>query len=611
MTREDFFELLRRVKAERLLSSEADRLFGAARGIRYSLDLNFIQFSSAFGKQIHSAYDGGYKFECSTDEGFEVVVLFREQHKALVDSLQGQNSREIDVEVLGYDILYQKPILGYFEKELPPQNLVPNPAPDPKSVENRDEKSENAEKKQLPSISEPAEEENVDFAAPVDPARTREEVGVGADTRVVEGNTISIKPPIIVSALAEKMGLQPFEIVTDLIELEVFVAPNQAIEPEIAEKVCEHHGFIFERERREKEGGIQKLATGIEEPVSDPHPANLSTLEPHHWTKGSNEIGKQSQLHEASEALRPLLKGLKQATDLPPQPKSHWLSTTVVVVSILTILIAGPIFLSSNGAESPRSSIRTQRSEGVVSAKEVTTNLFNVNFRKAERSFERGQFATARLHALKGLSFINRSYSGLGGNNLKKFNYHLHNLLGRIYDRVGDSYESCRSFSKAKKYWYDQWSVKVDPNSSLARNLENSIDKQLLKLKDQGMGGLINESNKSLKPISKKWVDSVIQTATDDSRLKVGPNFLTRVLIETNEPYSGWVKSFHESGSIKEIVHLDRGRRHGHYRSWKIDGLIASYATYAQGKKTGLSTTFGKNQRDKSSLYKDGKLLDP
>ncbi|MBB81061.1 MAG: translation initiation factor IF-2 [Roseibacillus sp.] len=127
-------------------------------------------------------------------------------------------------------------------------------------------KTEKSGKKQLPSISKLAEEEDVDFAAPVDPGGTGEEVEVGSEAGIVEGNTISIKPPIIVSVLAEMMGLKPFEIMADLIALEVFVAPNQAIEPEIAEKVCEQHGFVFEREKREKGGGVHKVEEVIEEP---------------------------------------------------------------------------------------------------------------------------------------------------------------------------------------------------------------------------------------------------------------------------------------------------------------------------------------------------------
>ena len=127
-------------------------------------------------------------------------------------------------------------------------------------------KTEKSGKKQLPSISKLVEEEDGDFVAQIDPNGAGEEVEVANDAGVVEGNTISIKPPIIVSVLAEMMGLKPFEIMKDLIALEVFVAPNQAIEPEIAEKVCEQHGFVFEREKREKGGGVHKVEEVIEEP---------------------------------------------------------------------------------------------------------------------------------------------------------------------------------------------------------------------------------------------------------------------------------------------------------------------------------------------------------
>jgi translation initiation factor IF-2 len=83
---------------------------------------------------------------------------------------------------------------------------------------------------------------------------------------VKEGNIITIKPPIIVSALADLMNLKPFQLMADLIKLEVFVAPHQAIEPDIAEKLCEMHGFTFEREKREKGGGVHKEKKKIKEP---------------------------------------------------------------------------------------------------------------------------------------------------------------------------------------------------------------------------------------------------------------------------------------------------------------------------------------------------------
>ena len=128
-------------------------------------------------------------------------------------------------------------------------------------------KTEKSGKKQLPSISKLTDDQqDPDFVVGGGSAEAPEKVDESEEGGVVEGNTISIKPPIIVSVLAEMMGLKPFEIMKDLIALEVFVAPNQAIEPEVAEKVCEQHGFVFEREKREKGGGVHKVEEVIEEP---------------------------------------------------------------------------------------------------------------------------------------------------------------------------------------------------------------------------------------------------------------------------------------------------------------------------------------------------------
>jgi len=95
-----------------------------------------------------------------------------------------------------------------------------------------------------------------------------EEGGASEDAPVAakEGNIISIKPPIIVSALADLMELKPFQLMADLIKLEVFVAPHQAIEPDVAEKLCQMHGFVFEREKREKGGGVHKKKKKLKEP---------------------------------------------------------------------------------------------------------------------------------------------------------------------------------------------------------------------------------------------------------------------------------------------------------------------------------------------------------
>ncbi len=77
---------------------------------------------------------------------------------------------------------------------------------------------------------------------------------------------IHIKPPIILKDLAERMGIKPFNIIKDLIALEVFASLDSSIEPEIAAKICADHGFVFEKEKREKGGGVHKVEEVFEEP---------------------------------------------------------------------------------------------------------------------------------------------------------------------------------------------------------------------------------------------------------------------------------------------------------------------------------------------------------
>jgi translation initiation factor IF-2 len=77
---------------------------------------------------------------------------------------------------------------------------------------------------------------------------------------------IHLKPPIIVKDLAEAMDVKAFKLMKDLMELEVFANQNQSIEPEIASRICEKHGFYFEKEKREKGGGVHKVEEVIEEP---------------------------------------------------------------------------------------------------------------------------------------------------------------------------------------------------------------------------------------------------------------------------------------------------------------------------------------------------------
>ena len=86
------------------------------------------------------------------------------------------------------------------------------------------------------------------------------------ETSSEESKVIHIKPPIILKDLSDKMGIKPFNVIRDLMELDVFASLDSSIEPEVATKICEKHGFVFEKEKREKGGGVHKVEEVIEEP---------------------------------------------------------------------------------------------------------------------------------------------------------------------------------------------------------------------------------------------------------------------------------------------------------------------------------------------------------
>lgn len=126
-----------------------------------------------------------------------------------------------------------------------------------------------------PSASGPVAAIEVPEPAPAAPAPAPEAPAEEFEVNESGEKIIHLKPPIIVKDLAEKMGLRPFKVIADLITLKVFVAnADKAIELDVAEKVCEKHGFKLEREKREKGAGVHKVEEVIVEPeavvVEDP-----------------------------------------------------------------------------------------------------------------------------------------------------------------------------------------------------------------------------------------------------------------------------------------------------------------------------------------------------
>jgi translation initiation factor IF-2 len=99
---------------------------------------------------------------------------------------------------------------------------------------------------------------------PAEPQPAPVEPEVSEETAAAK--TIHIKPPIIVRELAQQIGIKPFQLIHDLMEMNIFAAINHTVEPDVATAVCKKHGFIFEVEKREKGAGVHKVEPVVEEP---------------------------------------------------------------------------------------------------------------------------------------------------------------------------------------------------------------------------------------------------------------------------------------------------------------------------------------------------------
>ena len=94
---------------------------------------------------------------------------------------------------------------------------------------------------QAPGPSEPpADSQNTED--PVEPTEPSVESA--------ELKTIHLKPPIVVRDFAVEVGLKPFKLISELMELGIFASMNQSIEEDVAKKLAERHGCLLEVHHR-------------------------------------------------------------------------------------------------------------------------------------------------------------------------------------------------------------------------------------------------------------------------------------------------------------------------------------------------------------------------
>src|SRR3954452_16314067 len=115
-----------------------------------------------------------------------------------------------------------------------------------------------------PPPTEPAQQPAVEITS------TPADVEAGPQQKV-----LLMKPPIVVKHFANELALKPHQLIAELMTHNIFANINQTIEPDIAAKIAEKHGFILEKERREKGGGVHK----VEQQVVAPPPPVIEKKE--------------------------------------------------------------------------------------------------------------------------------------------------------------------------------------------------------------------------------------------------------------------------------------------------------------------------------------------
>jgi translation initiation factor IF-2 len=105
----------------------------------------------------------------------------------------------------------------------------------------------------------------VEVAPPDEPPTPPTEAEAAGDEGANE-KVVHLKPPFTVKDLATAMGIKPFQLIGDLMEMNIFASINQSIEPEVAAKACTKHGFVFEKEKRKEGGGVHKPVVVVEPP---------------------------------------------------------------------------------------------------------------------------------------------------------------------------------------------------------------------------------------------------------------------------------------------------------------------------------------------------------
>ena len=176
--------------------------------------------------------------------------------------------------------------------ELPPAPKAPAETLDllePKKKVKRRDTDAGAPKSVLPPIQKiqarsPAKpvvvEKEPEPAPPKEPPTepTAEATNVATEPET-DKKVIHLKTSITVKDLAPLIGIKPFQVIADLMALQIFANINQTLELDTVAKLCEKHGFILEREKKDTSKGHHRQEVKVEVP-KEPEKPREEALKP-------------------------------------------------------------------------------------------------------------------------------------------------------------------------------------------------------------------------------------------------------------------------------------------------------------------------------------------
>jgi len=77
---------------------------------------------------------------------------------------------------------------------------------------------------------------------------------------------IHLKTSILVKDLAPLLGIKSFQLIKELMPLQIFASPTSVLELDTVAKICEKYNFVLEREKKDTSKGHHKVEVKIEAP---------------------------------------------------------------------------------------------------------------------------------------------------------------------------------------------------------------------------------------------------------------------------------------------------------------------------------------------------------